>query len=273
MPYADRGAGALYYETLGDRGLPRVVIARGLARSSRYWLGFAELMAERFHVLAFDNRGIGRSYVPRGPYSTRAMADDVACVMDAAGFEDAHYFGLSLAGMIGQWFGIRHPERVRSLALGCTTAFGRVGVPWGVKLEILRSARLPFDQAQRVTAGLTLSEAFVADRPDVLEKWHQLALEEPPARQGLVGQGCAALFHDARRELGRLQASTLLITGDRDRLIPPRCSYDLLRRIPNVRLRILPGVGHDFATEQPQETAEILGDFFLREEASRGGES
>jgi len=227
-------------------------------------------MAERFHVLIFDNRGIGRSYVPRGPYSTQTMADDVARVMDAAGFQDAHYFGLSLAGMIGQWVGLRHSERIRSLALGCTTAFGRVGVPWSVKMEILRSARLPFDEAQRVTAGLTLSEDFVQRRPDVLERWHQLALEEPPTRRGLFGQGLAAVLHDSRRELVRLQAPTLLITGDRDRLIPSRCSYDLLSRIPNARLHILPGAGHDFATEQPRETSDALGRFFLREEEHRG---
>lgn len=265
MPFVSNGAGRLYYEVLGSPEAPPLVLVRGLARSHRYWLGFAELMAKDFHVLILDNRGVGQSSAPRPPYSTRSMADDIATVMDAAGFEKAHYFGLSLAGMIGQWFAIRHPHRVMSLALGCTTSLGRGGVPWNVKLAILKTIRLPFEDALRVTAGLTLPDAFIAERPDVLQRWATLAKEEPAPKRGLIGQGCAAMLHDTRTSLAQIQARTLLITGDRDRLVPARNSYQLLDQIPNARLRVMTNAGHDFPTERPEETADLLRSFFLAE--------
>jgi pimeloyl-ACP methyl ester carboxylesterase len=271
MPFLVHAGGRLYYDLLGNPDAPPLVLARGLARSHRYWLGFAELMAEDFRVIIFDNRGVGQSSAPPPPYSTRVMADDVAAVLDAAGIERAHYFGLSLAGMIGQWFAIRHPHRVQSLALGCTTSLGRRGTSWNAKLSILKSARLPLADALRVTAKLTLADDFVRERPDILDVWTTLAREEPASTRGLVGQGCAGLLHDTRGLLPQIQARTLLITGDRDRLIPARNSYQLLEQIPNARLRILPNAGHDFPTERPGETARVLRDFFLTDRENSVG--
>lgn len=219
-------------------------------------------MAAHFRVLVLDNRGVGRSVDSRPAHSTQVLADDVAAVMDAAGFDRAHYFGLSLAGMFGQWLGIRHPHKIKSLALGCTTALGRRGAPMKVKLQLVRCARLPLEQALDVTARITLNPKFVERRPDILDTWRRIAVAEPPSPWGVVGQGFSGVTHDARRSLRLIQAPTLLITGDRDRLIPARNSYDLLAEIPNAQLHILPGAGHDFPTEAPEATAEALTAFF-----------
>ena len=113
----------LYYE-VGGRGAPLVLI-RGLSRSSAYWFDFRDLLEQHRTVLVLDNRGVGRSSTPRGPWSTEDMADDVADVLRDSGVERADVFGISLGGMVAQHLALRHPHRVKRLMLACTTPGGR----------------------------------------------------------------------------------------------------------------------------------------------------
>jgi len=261
VPYADNDGVRLHYEVRGLEDAPALVMVRGLARSKSYWLDIAELFAERFHVLLLDNRGVGRSDAPRPPYTTRMLADDVAAVMDAAGFDRAHYFGVSLGGMIGQWLAIAHPHRVDRLVLGCTVARSRGSIPVDATVAFLRCANMELGEAMRVTAPYVLSEPFVQQRPEILDQWAEIARGEPSRLAGILGQGVASLLHDTRSHLGRIRAPTLVVTGDADRLIPSHNSYRLAERIPGARLRILPGAGHDFPTEQPKRTVEMVSEF------------
>src|SRR4051812_19278422 len=125
MPLVQRRRHFIHYETLGDPRNPPVLLIMGLALSSRAWDRLPELMARRFHVLVFDNRGTGKSARVGVAYSMRGLADDAAAVIEAVGLPSAHVFGISMGGMIAQELALRHPERVRSLALGCTIASWR----------------------------------------------------------------------------------------------------------------------------------------------------
>ena len=114
----------LHYERTGA-GAP-VLLVMGLGMNATGWWRTIPVLAERHTVVAFDNRGSGRSDVPDGPYSTELLADDAIAVLDAAGIERAHVYGISLGGMVAQQIALRHPERVDRLVLGATTA-GRRG--------------------------------------------------------------------------------------------------------------------------------------------------
>ncbi len=263
MPFARSGRVRIHYETLGDPGAPPLVLIRGLARSARYWVDFHELCAERFHVVLVDNRGVGFSDAPPPPYSTAAMADDVVAVLDDAGIGRAHVLGISLGGMIAQWVAARHPGRVSRLVLGCTTSGGRLGgtTPLAASLALLRGGTMPFHDAMRYTAEYVCAERFLAERPEVIDQWVEIARREPPPFAGLLGQILAAARHDCSRHLARIGAPTLVVTGDADRLIPPIHSYRLAARLPRARLRVLPGAGHDFPTEVPEAAAALVTRF------------
>src|SRR5258708_21989104 len=122
MPLIHRASHCLHYDTLGDPKNPPLLLVMGLAVSSRAWGRLPELMSHDFYVLSFDNRGTGGSARSGFAYRMSDLADDAAAVIEAAGLPSAHVFGISMGGMIAQELAIRRPERVRTLALGCTIA-------------------------------------------------------------------------------------------------------------------------------------------------------
>src|SRR4029077_14113423 len=122
MAFVENQRAKIYWDEQGQ-GEP-ILLIMGLAYASKMWYRTRPLLASRYRTLALDNRGIGQSDVPPGPYPIALMASDAKAVMDAAGIESAHVFGVSMGGMIAQEFALQYPARVRSLILGCTAAGG-----------------------------------------------------------------------------------------------------------------------------------------------------
>ena len=108
---------------LGGADIPMVMI-HGAQGDQTMFAGLAATFRSRFKVLTFDQRGSGLSDKPDVPYSVSMLADDTAALMDYLGFADAHIIGVSMGGMVGQEFALRHARKVRSLVLGCTTPGG-----------------------------------------------------------------------------------------------------------------------------------------------------
>lgn len=256
----------IYFELGGRRDGRPLVLIRGLARSSAYWLEMRELLERERRVLVLDNRGVGRSDTPPLPFGTAAMADDVAAVLAASGVERADVFGISLGGMIAQQLVLRHPHRVERLVLACTTPGGRRAqpIPGLAALALGRAAAMSQAEALQYTAPFVLSEEALRRRPEIVDIWVAIAASEPRSRLGVIGQLLAAATHDAWDLLPFVAHETLVVTGDADRLIPPENSRRLAERIPRSRLQMLRGAGHDFPTERPAETAGLVLDFLGR---------
>src|SRR5260370_4187765 len=122
MPFVENQEAKIYWDEQGH-GSP-VLLIMGLGYPSVMWYRTRPVLAPRYRTIVLDNRGVGRSGVPPGPYPIALMASDAAAVLDAAGIESVHVFGISMGGMIAQEFALQYPKRVRSLILGCTASGG-----------------------------------------------------------------------------------------------------------------------------------------------------
>src|SRR4051794_18504846 len=152
MPHVTANGTKLYWEEHGS-GDP-ILLIMGLGASLEAWDRLAPILATRYRTILFDNRGVGRSDVPPGPYSLETMADDAAAVLDAAGVKSAHVIGISMGGMIAQELALRHPSRVRRLILGCTSCGGREAVRAEAEVAAALKARaaMPREQAMWMMA-------------------------------------------------------------------------------------------------------------------------
>jgi pimeloyl-ACP methyl ester carboxylesterase len=264
MPLVDRGRHTIHYESLGDPSKPPVLLIMGLAVSSRAWDRLPHFLARDFHVLYFDNLGTGRSARRGFAYRMRDLAADATAVIEAAGLRSAHVFGVSMGGMIAQELAIRHPERVRSLALGCTFASWRKGTPpsLGTKLDLVL-LNLGFASPARISRVLFSAE-WHSENPEGAVRWFRRA--ERTALRFATAQVLAVARHHALDRLERIRAPTLVLTGSADKLVPPANSEVLARSIPGAKLHLIRGAGHVFPLEREEETVRSLREHFLANE-------
>src|SRR5436305_15127962 len=110
----------LHYDVVGRRDGTPVLMIQGLGVDSRGWALQRPRLGRKHRLVLVDNRGVGKSQVPPGPYDLLVMAEDAITCLDAAGIETAHVIGASMGGVIAQIIGVTYPERVRSLVLACT---------------------------------------------------------------------------------------------------------------------------------------------------------
>src|SRR5260370_13197496 len=122
MPFVENLGARIHWDEEGS-GAPLLLIM-GLGWSSHAWHRTRPVLSEKYRTIALDNRGVGRSEAPPGPYSIAQMAADATAVLNAARVNTAHIFGVSMGGMIAQEFALQYPNKVRSLILACTAAAG-----------------------------------------------------------------------------------------------------------------------------------------------------
>jgi len=261
MPFVERPGYRIHYQSFGSREAPPLLLIMGLGMASDAWDTLPARLAERFHVIVFDNRGVGRSSAPRGGFSMRDLADDAAQVLDAEGIERAGVFGISMGGMIAQELALRHPGRVRALALGAT--FGSHWRSRKPRLGVARDLLLVslFSRRPRRLARLLVSDEFISGNRERFDRWLARLSRAPlsAARRQIL----AVARHEAEDRLPRLRVPTLILSGDRDRLVPVENSRRLARVIPQARLLEFPGAGHAFPFERTDETVRALTEHYL----------
>lgn len=225
------------WERRGE-GHPLLLI-HGLGYARWGWEPVLEGLARRFDVITFDNRGIGASDAPPGPYSAAELAADAAQVLDEAGVERAHVAGSSLGGMVAQELALSRPERVDRLVLASTHPGGPKAHP------------MPQRTVELMTSGASL-RTFVENalepdpRPELVEKILEHRERTGQPFEAWAAQAAAGAGFDASDRLGALSAPTLVQTGDGDVVVDPRNSDLLAELIPDARVSVYPGAGHLF---------------------------
>jgi 3-oxoadipate enol-lactonase len=254
--------GKLHWESTGS-GDP-VLLIMGLGLSGGAWWRTVPVLARRLRVITFDNRGVGRSSRPPGPYSIAEMAEDALAVLDAAGVETAHVYGISMGGMIAQELALGHPERVRSLVLGATTPGGEraVAAPDETLAFIQRRTEMPALEAVWASVPYNYAPSTRAERAQLIGEDIEQRLRYPIEPEPYTAQLAAALSHDAHQRLGELDVPTLVVHGEEDRLVAPGNGSLLAEAIPGAELLMLPGAAHLYPTDAPEadrQVARFLG--------------
>ena len=240
----------LYREDTGGSG-PPVLLIRGLGMNATGWWRTIPVLAD-FRVLSFDNRGVGRSERAPGPYTAAEMADDAVSVLDEAGVDAAHVYGISLGGMIAQEVALRHPSRVRALVLAATTRGGSAHVAASDEVGAFVRLRAQMTAEHAVWASVPINYAPRTRR----EGGHLIAedvaqrLRFPVEAEYYAAQLAAATGHDARVE--DIRAPTLVVHGSEDVLIPPENGERLAAAIPGAELSMWPGAAHLYFTDEPE---------------------
>jgi pimeloyl-ACP methyl ester carboxylesterase len=265
MPKAKVNGININYKVQG-KGEPLVLIM-GYSGNQDAWVFQTRLFKKHYRVITFDNRGIGKTDKPDGPYSSKMMANDTVGLMDYLGIKKAHVLGVSMGGMIAQALAINYPERVNKLILGCTFA-GREG----------SSSMAPeFPKKLGYSEDYTDDDARNIPILKLVDTLYSLAFNRPLFRiifipigmiqarlngkMGLLGQLEVVLGHDTIKNLTAVKAPTLVINGTKDRVIKPSSSEVMAKMISNAKLVQIDGGSHMFNMEMSGRFNKEVLDF------------
>jgi pimeloyl-ACP methyl ester carboxylesterase len=258
MPYTENDGVKIYWEEHGT-GDPLLLIM-GLGSCLEMWHRTLPVVTPHYRTIVFDNRGVGRSDVPAGPYSIPTMASDAVAVMDAAGIEKARVYGISMGGIIAQELALGYPERVRSLILGCTTHGGPMSIPADKKVLDVLMTRGSMTVEEAIEAMLP----FVYDAGTAREELEidiDLRRRYAPTPEGYYAQLQGILDYESRSRLSQITAPTLVIHGETDQLIPAANGRMIASLIPGAKLVMIPNASHIFTTDQPKATIAAVLEF------------
>jgi pimeloyl-ACP methyl ester carboxylesterase len=254
----------LYYESHGA-GEPLVLIP-GFASGAWAWFEQIEELSKTFRVIAFDPRGVSRSPVNEdltGTISLPTIAADIADLLDFLQIEKANILGVSFGGFVAQEFALAFSERLNRLILACTSFGGKNHV--APELEVLAAfvAADDLNKRERVRRFMipAFTPEFAAARGEIIEKVCRLRVENVVPEKVYSQQMTSAVTFDAENRVSGIQAETLVLTGDRDIVVPPQNSLNLAKAIPKATLKIIENGSHMFFIENAREFNRIVTNF------------
>jgi 3-oxoadipate enol-lactonase len=260
MPFAATPSLNLYYERAGA-GEPLLFISGTGGDLRNKPNVFDGPLARAFDVLAYDQRGLGRSDKPDETYSMADYADDAAALMDAIGWETAHVVGVSFGGMVAQEFVLRHPQRVRRLVLACTSPGGA----GGASFPFHEIDHLQGEARARHLAPISDTRQDAAWQAANAETFAQIIAMtatdpfagEPGRAEGARRQLEARSHHDVWDRLPQVKTPTLIAAGRFDGIAQPQAQLNLAMQIPGSTLRFFKG-GHMFMIQDRTATPAMI---------------
>jgi pimeloyl-ACP methyl ester carboxylesterase len=249
----------LHYIVEGS-GPPIVLVGGKTSNIDGAWWRYIPRLAEKLKVIALDNRGSGESDKPDVPYTVRLLADDALAVLHAGGETSAHWFGISLGGMVLQQLALDHADAVRSLILGATSCGGERSQP---------SASSPAE----LTGNPLARYANLYDARFIVEHGEWVAEDArhfgKMPLHAIVRQDQAARAHNVCDRLHEITQPVLILHGGRDRMVPLARGEELERGLPDGRLHVFDSAGHQFHSEAFTRVLPLILAFVEKVEARR----
>lgn len=263
MPVARVNDIELNYKLEGD-GEDTIVLVNGLADDLETWvLQVDDFLAAGYRVLRFDNRGIGSSSKPAGPYSSRMLADDAKALADSLGITGFHLMGVSMGGMIAQEYALAYPADLRSVTFACTYAApgpfcSRMFAMWADMAPVLG---VPFVMRDVTLWAFTVP--FFEQRTAELEEFEIAMRYMDQPVHAYLAQLAVIQAHDTASRLGEITTPSLVLAGEEDILIPVALSRRIHEGIPGSEWATTKG-GHGCVWEHPAEFNRTYLDFVAR---------
>ena len=226
--------GELNYRLDGPQGAPVLVLSNSLGTDLGMWDAQIPAFTEHFQVLRYDTRGHGQSLVSEGPYSIEQLGRDVLALLDALHIERAHFCGLSMGGLIGQWLGIHAGERLNKLVV-CNTA-AKIGEPsvWNPRIEmVLRDGPAAMAGLRDASIARWFTEDYAQAHPEQVKRITDMLAATSP--QGYAANCAAVRDADFRDQLGAIKVPLLIIAGTEDAVTPPSGSHYIQEHVPGAQ--------------------------------------
>ena len=257
LPDAD-----IFYELHGSG--KALVLIPGFASGGWSWEWQADDLAEIASVIKYDPRGIARSKVNGDvPVTISKLADDIAALLDHTETARAHILGISFGGFVAQDFAVRYPERLDKLILASTSFGGPKHVlPPAEVLEPF-SAEDGLNSSERIRKHLRTAflPDFLARSSSEVERFCELREKNEVPESVYREQLESAYRFNIEGQVAGIRAGTLVVTGDRDSVVPKQNSYNLAAKLPNARLEVIENAGHMVFIEKMAEFNKVVKDF------------
>jgi 3-oxoadipate enol-lactonase len=257
VPSAQSDGAELYWEKAGSG--PRLLFCNGSGMTLDSVRPLLEIVGQGLELLAWDYRGLGRSPRVRTPYTMADLAKDAVAVLDAAGWESCCLMGLSFGGMVAQEVAVTHPQRVRRLALACTSAGGDCGASYPLE-QLAELDKVERDARWQTLLDERWDERWLAEHPADLALAQAAMVDQdqldPQGAQGRRLQMLARAGHDVCERLGAIDSPTLVGCGRYDGIAPQANGRAIASRIRGAELRTYDG-GHLFIVQDPAALADF----------------
>ena len=240
-----------------------VLFISGLADEGACWVDQVAGLKDRYRLTTFDNRGVGRSATPDGPFRIADFAADTAALMDTLELERPHVVGSSMGGAVAQELALAHPDRIASLVLNGTWCRADRFL-----LEVLRNWMWSAEKSDSIRDFLVCVNLWCFSpriwNDGTMDGWIAAAEASPHAQSvdAFCRSAQALLEHDTADRIGAISAPTLVTVGELDLCLPARFSQAIAERIPNARLKVIPAVGHQPFQEVPHDYNRLLDEFW-----------
>ncbi len=259
MALAKAGDIELSYDRAGEG--PPLLLIMGMSGTKHHWgESLLEDLHRDFDTIVYDHRDAGDSSKTGAPFTIADLAGDAAGLLEALEVDSAHVMGISMGGMIAQELALAHPERIRSLTLGCTYCGGEGSelASEGVMQRLAEGmASGDRERAIRTAWEINVSPSF-AENEDIYATFLARGLRYGVPVPVIMEQMRAITAHNTSARLPDLRMPTLVVHGTLDQLLPVQNGHMIAGLIPDSRLEILEGIGHMFFLEEPQRSAELV---------------
>ena len=254
----------IFYQIKG-KGKP-LVLLMGFGADGNVWEKHLEVYQKHFRCIILDNRGVGNSGAPEGPYSTEMMAADTIAVMDHLAIDKARIAGISMGGAIAQSLAINYPHRARCLALISTwPSFNNYAKTVYENLKKLRRVASAEDFMELLQLWIFAPPYFETSLQEIKDGQKSAADNKNPQKQsGFEGQLDACIHHDCVDRLHEIKVPVLITIGMMDIFTPPAFSDILHKKIKNSEIVRFPTGGHVHHWEDLERFNKVTTDFLLK---------